>query len=308
MLTRYFRVTLGKGARVFPDAWKNGYVGVGWLATEDLTGRLPEQWRDFNAEFIPLARSIDEITTNIGAGLACGQTWTLCRGIAEGDIVLSSNGQGQYAAGRIGGPYQYVPGTELCHRRPVSWLPNMIERDDISGDLRRSLMSSDTVHTLDAHSVELAAIVTGEHTRVTVSDPDVEDPVSFVFERHLEDFLVSNWDKTVLGREFDLYVVDGEVVGRQYPSDTGPIDILALKKDGSEVLVVELKRGRVSDVVVGQTLRYMGFVQELEPDKKVRGLIIGLEDDPKLRRALAVTPSVTFMRYEVKFQLHPAGG
>ena len=70
-------------------------------------------------------------------------------------------------------------------------------------------------------------------------------------------------------------------------------------------LVVELKKGRASDVVVGQTLRYMGFVQEelAEAGQQVRGVIIALEDDPKIRRALQMTPSILFYRYEISFKL-----
>jgi len=41
----------------------------------------------------------------------------------------------------------------------------------------------------------------------------------------------------------------------QHATETGPLDILALRKYGSEFLVVELKKGRASDVVVGQILR-----------------------------------------------------
>ena len=34
-------------------------------------------------------------------------------------------------------------------------------------------------------------------------------------------------------------------------SDTGPIDVLAVSKDKKELLVLELRRGRASDAVVG---------------------------------------------------------
>jgi len=63
------------------------------------------------------------------------------------------------------------------------------------------------------------------------------------------------------------------------------MDILAIRKDGKELLVVELKRGRVSDVVVGQVQRYMGYVTEVLSDKhqSVGRAIIGLEDDLNLR-------------------------
>lgn len=69
--------------------------------------------------------------------------------------------------------------------------------------------------------------------------------------------------------------------------------------------MVELKRGRASDVVVGQVQRYMGYVlgELAEPDQCVRGAIIALEDDLKLRRALSVTSSIDFYRYQVSFRL-----
>ncbi len=98
---------------------------------------------------------------------------------------------------------------------------------------------------------------------------------------------------TELGKTHKIYDVDGEKVGQQYPTDTGPIDVLAQSHDGTELLVVGLKRGRASDSVVGQIQRYMGYVaQDLaEPGQSVRGVIIALDDDIRIRRALAVAPT-----------------
>jgi restriction system protein len=52
----------------------------------------------------------------------------------------------------------------------------------------------------------------------------------------------------------------------------------------------------------------MGYVQEelAREDQTVQGVIIALEDDQRLRRALAVTPSITFYRYQVSFTLAKA--
>ena len=124
-------------------------------------------------------------------------------------------------------------------------------------------------------------------------------------EKHLEDFLVENWAQTELGREYDIYAEDGEPVGQQYRTDTGPLDILAVSKDKKRLLVVELKKGRASDAVVGQTLRYMSYVQEelAEAGQTVLGVIIAHEDDQKIRRALAMTPNIVFYRYQVSFKL-----
>lgn len=121
----------------------------------------------------------------------------------------------------------------------------------------------------------------------------------------MEDFLVTNWASTELGKKYDIYEDEGEAAGQQYPTDTGAIDILAISKDKKTLLVVELKRGKASDVVVGQTLRYMGFVQQelAEDDQQVRGVIIALEPDIKLSLALRMVPNIEFYRYLVSFKL-----
>ena len=102
----------------------------------------------------------------------------------------------------------------------------------------------------------------------------------------------------------------GERVGRQYPSDTGPIDILAISKDKKELLVVELKRGRVTDTVIGQIQRYMGYVKDelAEDNQTVKGVIIGFEDDIKIHRALSVAPNIDFYTYKIQFNLEKKNG
>jgi len=59
-----------------------------------------------------------------------------------------------------------------------------------------------------------------------------------------------------------------------------------------------LKRGRASD----QLLRYLGYVQEelAEPGQIVEGAIIALEDDQRIRRALAVVHGFAFYRYQLQ--------
>jgi restriction system protein len=42
---------------------------------------------------------------------------------------------------------------------------------------------------------------------------------------------------------------------------------LIIKKDKSQLLAVELKKGRASDAVVGQVLRYMGYVKQVDLEK-----------------------------------------
>ena len=83
------------------------------------------------------------------------------------------------------------------------------------------------------------------------------------------------------------------------------MDILAVSKDNKTLLVVELKKGRSSDAVVGQCQRYMGYVKEelAEKNQDVRGVIIAFEDDKKIQRALSVTQNIEFYTYKINFQL-----
>lgn len=57
--------------------------------------------------------------------------------------------------------------------------------------------------------------------------------------------------------------------------------------------------------LTGQIQRYMGYVKDelCEDGQTVKGLIIGIEDDNKLRRALSVTTGIDFYRYIVDFKL-----
>ena len=79
----------------------------------------------------------------------------------------------------------------------------------------------------------------------------------------------------------------------------------AISKNKKTVLVIELKRGRASDIVIGQIQRYMGYVQDelLEPGQEVKGIIIGLEADNRLKRALSVCHNIEFYRYQIDFKL-----
>lgn len=248
----------------------------------------------------------EDSSSRVAAGLAAGMTWTAGRGISVGDLVLVPTGQSTYRVARVTGDYFYVKGADLPHRRPVNWLETEIGRDDLSDDLKRPLRSVGTLVSL-GEAPELDSLLGGSaRPMIQVSDETVEYPLSFVLERHLEDFLEANWEHTELAKRYDIVTIDGERVGQQYPTDTGPIDVLAISKDGTEFLVIELKRGRVSDNVVGQILRYMGFINELDESKTVRGIIIGTDDDQKFRRAISMVPNLEFYKYEVNFKLKRA--
>ena len=49
----------------------------------------------------------------------------------------------------------------------------------------------------------------------------------------------------------------------------------------------------------------MGFIKDeyLEKDQKVKGAIIALENDLKVKRALSVTSDIDFYEYKINFNL-----
>ncbi len=297
---------LGKKSVHADEAFKGNFIGIDYGLHIDLSNKLPESWRDFNKKFIPLYLEKHPEKTKVAAGLACGSIHTLSKGLHKGDIVLCPDGEGLYYVGEVTGDYEYQKQKILPHRRSVQWYPNTIQRSDMSMEIQGSTRSTGAVVDITKYAEEIERFIAGDRPPSIIgTDASIEDPSVFALEKHLEDFLVHNWRQTELGKKYDIYEEDGELVGKQYPSDTGPIDILAISKDKKELLIVELKRGRASDVVIGQIQRYMGYVKEelAEKNQRVKGVIIAFEDDIRLQRALAVTQGIEFYTYKVSFKL-----
>lgn len=301
----YIRVMLGKGSMYAQECVAGGFIGTDYGIHQDLTHKLPDEWREFNKEFIPVYLVSNPDKSRVAAGLACGMTWTVAKGMKAGDIVLSPDGADHYHVGEITSDYYYQSDGILPHRCSVHWFSQIIDRSAMSNALKSSASAGGVTSNLNHHSEEIEQLLGGSPTlKLIATDNTVEDPSAFAMEKHLEDFLVKNWKQTDLGREYDICEEDG-YFGQQYETDTGPIDILAVSKDKKTLLVLELKKGRASDVVVGQILRYMGYVNEelAEEGQTVKGIIIALEDDQRIRRALSITPSISFYRYQVSFKL-----
>ena len=303
---RYFRVMLGRKSVFLDECISSNFIGVDFEILQDLKYELVDDWRDFNRKFIPIYLSNHPEKTKVAAGLACGAIWTVCKGINQGDRVITPDGSGSYHVCEVTGEYYYKEGGNLMHRRPVRWLDIKILRDQMSDELRHSAGSIGTVSNLSNYEAEFERLIVNPTPPAIIAlDPIIEEPANFALEKHLEDFLVANWKNTLLGKQFNIFEDEGEKVGQQYQTDSGPIDILAVSKDNKTLLVIELKKGRASDVVVGQTLRYMGYVKDMlaEERQSVRGVIIASEDDQRMKRALSMVPAIDFYRYEMTFKL-----
>lgn len=308
-MKEFYRVILGRKNANAAQCVAEGFVGIDY-DMPDMTAWLSLDAEDFDARVREELQTKSFCDTKIKESLACGVITKLVRRIRVGDRVICSMGDQTYRVGEVTSEYCFADGP-LPHRRAVSWSSTPLRKMDMSDALKGSLGGALTIigpDSITRHADEIGRLLgdSGSSVPGYPARPDIEDPVAFAMEKHLEDFLVKNWSQTALSGEFAIYEDDGELVGQQFSTDVGPIDILAISHDRKRLLVVELKRGRASDVVVGQLLRYMGYVKGkvAEPGQQVEGCIIALEDDSKLKWALSAIPGVKFFKYQVSFQLN----
>lgn len=198
-----------------------------------------------------------------------------------------------------------TPGT--CYEKVLKELTAIRE-------LRPQVTFVELDYLLHIVSVEPEGIATVEAIRrgavieVPERPPSAAADLEFVMEKYLEEFMEANFSSINFGTKLELYQ-DEEGSGRQYPTSIGRIDLLAVERHKQEFVVIELKKGKTGDTVVGQVLRYMGWVNEnllpKHPGYKVRGLVVVREEDEKLRLALSQMSSVTALVYSISFELRP---
>jgi|SRR6266545_2154152 len=144
------------------------------------------------------------------------------------------------------------------------------------------------------------------------ADVTFEQSAEFVLETHLEEFLIGNWKSIRWGRPLEIWTGPDGQPGHQLATPIGRLDFLCTDPSTGALVVVELKRGRPSDKVVGQAARYIGYVRThlAKPWQPVEGLIVAHDAEEALRYAVAAFPGLQLMTYEVTFQLsavdHPS--
>lgn len=140
------------------------------------------------------------------------------------------------------------------------------------------------------------------------SEDEIEELLSFPFETHLRDFIAKNIESiSVNDRKLHLYIDETNRDGIEYPTDVGPIDILAVDEQ-ENMVVFELKLNKGADRTVGQVMRYMGWVQKhLANGKPVSGVIVAQQISEKLKYAVSIFPMIDLFEYEIGFTIKPTG-
>jgi restriction system protein len=290
-----------KPADLYDKVWQfdlaHGFISIGWKQLGDVSKMSREQLSEAVASTYP------EKPPNIKA-LIANMVWAFYHEIAPGDLVLARRGRKTLAAvGKVRGAAHYAQGKSPVHGHP-NFLP--VTWQDEPRDKRFPTLVFKMTTLGEISEAAFRSLVEGTGGEGTDSEsPDtVEDPNAFVLEKYLEDFIVSNFASIFKGK-LKIYEESEENEGQQYQTEIGPIDILAVDPKSMWFVVIELKKGRPSDQVVGQVLRYMGWVKKnlCSDGQGVKGLVICREPDPKLTYALEMTNNIDVRYYSVSFNL-----
>lgn len=294
-----------RDGQAFDDVWAfdlaNNVVSIGWHELGDISGLARS---DLLSKVISTYTKVPLATQTLFANML----WTFCHEIKVGDTVVARRGRKALVGiGRVTGPASYSPGrnptTTHPHFLPVQW-----DSSSAPASFDSLIFAMHTVWELPPERWAIVANATKLTPHADLPMAVTEETTDFVLEKYLEDFLVTNF-QTIFKGSLKIYGDQEEAEGQQFSTDVGFIDILATEAATGDFVVVELKKGRPSDQVVGQTLRYMGWVRSnlCSPTQKVRGLIICRDSDPKLTYALQMVPSIELRHYRVDFTLANAG-
>jgi len=290
-----------KPADLFDKVWQfdlaQDLISIGWSKLGDITAKTREEL----AEAIAIAYPEKPAAAR---GLFTNMLWAFYHEMLPGDYVIARRGRKALAGvGRIRGAASFSPGKNqyVGHSGflDVAWQAE--PRDKTFPSIVFPM------HTLAEFSEEkFRSVVEGSPPILPSpeADPEVEDPSEFVLEKYLEDFIVSNFNSIFKGRMRVFEDAEGND-GQQYATEVGPIDILAIEEQTNSFVVIELKKGRPSDRVVGQILRYMGWVKMnlCQNGQPVKGLVICRDYDTKLAYALEMTNDIDVRYYSVSFKL-----
>lgn len=145
-----------------------------------------------------------------------------------------------------------------------------------------------------------------QHGQSEISQPTLEDveltiptDTNFAYERDLQRSVCAQ-----ISELFPGYRIFGDnSAGIEYLIDGKRIDILLEKKDGGDLLVVELKSGTADYKVFGQISMYIGLLLEQFPSRIVSGIIVAGAIDPSLKHACATMDRVALKVYRMSVEL-----
>lgn len=285
---------------IWERAWKydlaNNTIAIGWNEL-GRSARDKQQLKNaIENHYVEKSKASKTWLSNI--------MWQFYNKIAKDDIVISRRGRKQIAA--IGtvvqtAYYDEEKGHERVGEAIEDFHANFIgvqwHEQPRNRRFDHIVFGMQTVYEIPEDKYKLL---------VSEDEEKKDRETEFVLEKYLEDFIVSNFNRIFNGK-LELFNKDDEDNnGQQYTTgEVGNIDILARELDTGSLVVIELKKGRESDKVIGQILRYMGWVKEklCKGDQQVKGIIICREGDARLNYALKMMSNIELKRYSIDFKL-----
>lgn len=120
---RYWRIETSDGTTP-RNRWETmrneNCVAIGWPGLGDLT--LIEANKEGREKLYGIIEQKYFTDASLDAGRKRNQVFNFVTAIAEGDLVLPSDGSAVLGVGRVTGDYVYNSGSDFPHRRPVEWL------------------------------------------------------------------------------------------------------------------------------------------------------------------------------------------
>lgn len=300
---------------VWDDIWeydfKEGVISIGWAEIGDVSKLSETEIRD------ALCTKWPDYETSPGAATSAARMLhKFYNSIVPGDVIIARCGKKRIAS--IGtvtkGAYydpkklrnvvkKYGPEYErkaYPHHLNVDWGGSLIEEE-----FEDQVFGMQTLYEIPEEKFRWLTETETELPDDTDSEEPTPGQVEFALEKYLEEFIVSNFDAVFHGKLKLFSDIGGIPVGQQYHTDVGVIDILAVDVTSNALVVIELKKGHKADAVVGQVLRYMGWVSEklADNERQVQGIVICKEIDEKLTYALKMVNNVVAKTYKVDFKL-----
>lgn len=309
-MTRYWVIAPfeSKNPEVFDRVWQfdlaQNVISIGWHEVGDISQMSYEALVDIVAStYSDKPKPTQMLFVNM--------LWAFYHEVDSGDIVIARKGRKTLVAvGRVIKRGSYESGKNPFLILPDNSHPNFLGIEWL--DQPRNKIFTNIVfpmHTVcEITESQYLSLVEGTTPETVItSDEMIENQNEFVLEKYLEEFIVTNFNAIFKGK-LQIYEDTEGNDGQQYSTDVGSIDILAVEKASNSFVVIELKKGRPSDQVVGQILRYMGWVKQnrCADNQTVKGLIICRDPDPKLSYALAMTNNIDVQYYSVSFALRNA--
>ena len=270
-MKKYNRIMLGRGSMYAAICRNEGYIGANFGINIDLSDSLFDNWRDFNAKFIPVWMEGSPGKTKVAAGVTCGFLWTIIKGLQIGDVVLSPSGEGYYYVGTITSEYYYAPDTDLPHRRKVEWKDKVIPRKSMSSELQHSTGSIGTCCDITKYAKEIEQLLNEAASAEPISQVSVDqqDKSSKSFdERSLHKLFCSYlrtrniYAKTIFHEKSSTKIdnaqkwVHPDIVGVQFEEFQNDATLSLLKatepKETVHIYSYELKRKIDSDYQLKQ--------------------------------------------------------